>query len=86
MPVISRFYGISILMFFNEHNPPHFHAKYEGQIAVLNIQNGHTIAGSLPPNARRLVGKWIKLHRQELLTNWRKAQKDGDLKPIDPLL
>ncbi len=86
MPVISRFYGISILMFFKEHNPPHFHAKYEGQIAVFNIKTLRIIAGVLPPNAKRLIKKWAKLHQEELLSNWNNAQKDGKFKPIEPLL
>jgi len=86
MPVISRFYGISILMFFKEHNPPHFHAKYEGQIAVFDIKTLKIIAGNLPPNAKKLIKKWAKLYQKELLHNWENSQKDGKFKPIKPLL
>ncbi len=86
MPVISRFYGISILMFFQEHNPPHFHAKYEGKIAVFNIKTHRIMAGDLPPSAKRLVRKWVKIHEKELLQNWVHSQKNGKLKTIRPLL
>lgn len=85
MPVISRFFGISILMYFQEHNPPHFHAKYEGQIGAFNITTGRMIAGKLSPNAVRLIKGWLKLHRDELLLDWQIAQDDGKLKYIDPL-
>jgi hypothetical protein len=85
MPVISRFYGIVIMIFFKDHNPPHFHAKYEGQIGIFNIRTHRMMAGRLPPNALRLVRKWLKLHERELLEDWIRAQSDRDLKPIQPL-
>jgi len=86
MPVISRFYGISILMFFKDHAPPHFHAKYEGQIAVFNIKTHKLIAGILPPHANKLVKEWLKIHETELMKNWNEAREDGAFQPIDPLL
>lgn len=55
MPVISRFYGISIMMFFKEHNPPHFHAKYEGRVALFEIKTGKIMAGNLPPRVVKLI-------------------------------
>ncbi len=73
------------MMFFNDHSPPHFHAKYEGQIAVFEIKTCHLIAGSFPPRARKLVRQWAVLHEKELLSNWNKALKDGNLKTIEPL-
>lgn len=85
MPVISRFYGISIMIFFKDHNPPHFHAKYEGQIAVFDIKSHRVLAGELPPQAIRLVREWAKLHEKELLENWKRAQTDKQLKSIEPL-
>ena len=85
MPVISRFYGIVITMFFNEHNPPHFHAKYEGQIAAFEIKTRRLIAGDLPPRAKGLVRQWTSLHERELLNNWDKARRSGNLKTIEPL-
>lgn len=86
MPVICRFYGIAILMFFKDHHPPHFHAKYEGQLAVYSIKGCRLLAGKMPPRASRLIKEWAKLHEKELMADWHIAQKDGKLKAIDPLL
>ncbi len=85
MPIISRFYGISILMFFKEHNPPHFHAKYSGKIAVFNIRTHEIMAGDLPTQAKKLIRTWAKLHEDDLIKNWELARKDGKLKTIEPL-
>ena len=73
------------MMFFKDHNPPHFHAKYEGSIAVFDIKTGRIIGGNLPINAKRLVRTWASEHRNELLDNWKRAQKDGKLRKIKPL-
>ena len=86
MPVISRFYGISIMMFFKDHHPPHFHAKYEGNIAVFTIKGCRLLVGDLHMHAKRLIREWAGLHEQELMSNWQRAQKDGGLKWIEPLL
>ena len=85
MPIIARFYGIVIMMFFKDHNPPHFHAKYEGHVAVFEIKTRRLIAGQFPPHAKKLVREWIVLHEKELLENWNKAMKNGNLKSIEPL-
>ncbi len=85
MPVISRFYVIVVMIFFKDHNPPHFHAKYEGQVAVFDIKAHRILAGSLPPQATRLVKEWGKLHEKELIENWNRAQTDKQLKSIEPL-
>ena len=85
MPVVSRFYGIVIMMYFREHQPPHFHAKYEGQIGVFSIVDGHLIAGKFPPRATRLVKQWAKTRKPSLLDNWRTARDQGQLKHIEPL-
>lgn len=86
MPLISNFYGISILMFFQEHNPPHFHAKYGGEIGIFSIKSGIMIAGNLPFYAKKLVKEWFKLHKQELLDNWQRAEKGQKLQAINPLI
>ncbi len=65
MPVISTFYGIIIRMNFVDHNPPHFHAEYQGFKAAFNIQTGKLAAGDFPTNAKKLVETWAKLHRAE---------------------
>ena len=85
MPVISRFYGIVILMFFQDHHPPHFHAKYEGQLAVFSIKGCRLLAGKFPVRASRLVREWAQRHEKELLEDWDIAQKEGKLKTIEPL-
>lgn len=85
MPVISRFYGISIMMFFKDHNPPYFHAKHEGQIAIFDIRSHRVLAGGLPPQATRLVREWLKQDQKELHENWKRAQTDKQLKAIEPL-
>jgi len=73
------------MMFFKDHNPPHFHAKYEGQIALFDIRTHRIMAGALPPNAEKLVRQWLKLHDHELLDNWKRAQAAKQLKSIKPL-
>ena len=85
MPVISRFYGISIMMFYQDHHPPHFHAKYEGQIGVYGIKGCRLIAGKLPPRASRLVKEWARNREKELMEDWKIARKEGKLKTIEPL-
>ena len=86
MPVISRFYGIVILMFFQDHHPPHFHAKYEGQLAVFAVKGCRLLAGKLQPRAIRLIKEWAKIHEKELLEDWYIARKEGKLKTIEPLV
>jgi hypothetical protein len=86
MPVISRFYGIAILMFFKDHHPPHFHAKYEGQLAVFTIKERKLIAGKIPVRAMRLVKEWAKIHEKELMADWSAGHNDGKLKMIEPLI
>ena len=70
MPEISRFEGIVITMFFNDHNPPHFHAEYSGQEAQFDIINGVFIKGSLPSRQSRFVLAWYEFHKDELLEMW----------------
>ena len=84
MPVISRFYGILIAMYFNDHNPPHFHAKYSGYEALFDF-NGKVIDGELPKRAVRFVQEWISFHKSELEDNWEKARKGEPLSYIAPL-
>ena len=85
MPEISRFYGIIIRMYFNDHNPPHFHAVYGGREAVIDINTLAVIAGRLPPRAMGLVVEWASLHREELLADWQRARASEPLERIAPL-
>ncbi|MBN2579899.1 MAG: DUF4160 domain-containing protein [Pirellulales bacterium] len=87
MPTISMFYGIVVRMYCDksEHNPPHFHAYYQEHSAVVDINSGEIIHGSLPPKQSKLVIAWAELHREELLADWQLAA-NGELPfKIDPL-
>jgi hypothetical protein len=67
VPEISRFFGIVIQLFFDDHNPPHFHAEYADSVALIVIRTLAVFSGRLPPRAMGLVIEWATLHRQELL-------------------
>lgn len=84
MPVISRFYGILIVMYFNDHNPPHFHAKYSGYEAIFDF-DGQIIEGEIPKRAAKFIQEWITYHRSELEQNWEKARTGEPLDYIAPL-
>jgi len=85
MPTISMFYGIMIMMFFDEHNPPHFHAKYNEFKASIRIKDLAVLNGSLPPKALGLVIEWASLHQDELLQNWENAKLGKGLSQIKEL-
>ena len=72
MPVIARFYGIIIKMYFSqsEHGNPHVHAIYGEYNAVFDIQTLEMLEGDLPVRAQRLVKEWGALYQQELLRMW----------------
>lgn len=85
MPEISRFYGIVIRMFFDDHNPPHIHVEYSGHDARIDINTLAVISGRLPPRAQGLVAEWALLHREELFELWQRARDLQPLYRIDPL-
>jgi hypothetical protein len=85
MPEISKFYGIRIEMFFNDHNPPHFHAKYGERKAEIDIHTLNILKGWLPPKAQSLVVEWALSHREELLHDWQLAREHKQLNSIEPL-
>ena len=70
MPEISRFLGIVISMYFDEHNPPHFHARYNEYRAVIGIRDLNLLDGHLPAKVRGLIEEWAELHQDELLRMW----------------
>ncbi|WP_375416836.1 DUF4160 domain-containing protein [uncultured Hymenobacter sp.] len=72
-------------MFFRHHNPSHFHAEYQGEEALFDIQTLEILGGSLPKHARLLATEWALEHRAELLTNWEKAARPEPLLKIEPL-
>ncbi len=85
MPQISRFFGIIISMYFDDHNPPHFHAKYGDDEVIIEIKNLTVIEGFIPSRALGLVIEWAVQHKQELLENWNSAQNFEPLMKITPL-
>lgn len=84
MPVLSRFYGIIIRMYFqqSEHNPPHIHAIYNEYVAAIDINNKVIIEGELPSKALELVMTWIEIHNEELLEIWN-TQNFKVIKPLE---
>jgi hypothetical protein len=82
MPEICRFLGIIITMYFDEHNPPHFHVRYNEHRASMDILTLNIIAGALPAKVRGLVEEWAELHQNELLTMW----NTKEFHPIKPLV
>ena len=70
MPVISIFLGIKIMMYYDDHNPPHFHASYAGFDALIDIRRGCVMSGSLPGRQLKFVLAWTELHKDELMQNW----------------
>lgn len=86
MPEVSRFLGIIIKMFFDDHNPPHFHAEYGDYKAILEIKTGEAIEGFLPNKQMKLVQAWAIIHEIELLENFENLRKDFKTwNQIDPL-
>ncbi|MCD7748777.1 MAG: DUF4160 domain-containing protein [Oscillospiraceae bacterium] len=85
MPEISLFYGIRITMYYDDHNPPHFHAEYAGHKALIDVLSGCVYRGSLPGRQLKLVLAWNELHRDELMQNWELAKTQRDLNKIPPL-
>lgn len=85
VPEISRFFGIVIKMFYNDHMPPHFHAEYSGFEALIEIESLDVYRGALPRRALALVLEWAAMHRQELREDWRLAQSGKRPRPIAPL-
>lgn len=85
MPEISRFYGITIHIYYDDHNPPHFHAYYGKHEAIFSIQTLELIEGNLPKRAVILVLEWAMMNRNELLVDWDLVSKQLMPKKIKPL-
>ena len=82
MPELSRFYGVVIKMYYNDHNPPHFHARYGNARALIRISDGQIMGGELPPTARKLLENWASMRRRELEENWQRARTQQPLERI----
>jgi hypothetical protein len=85
MPEVSRFLGIIIRMYFDEHDPPHLHAEHGGDKVLLDFR-GNILRGDLKSRtALRLVREWVDLHTTELEANWERARNGQEILPIAPL-
>jgi len=85
MPEISRFYGIRITIYFDDHPPSHFHTEYGEHQAVFSIKDGKIINGKLPNIAKKLVKKWYKLQKENILKAWEQIQNDEVFEKVPPL-
>ena len=85
MPEISRFYGIIIKMYFNDHNPPHFHMEYQDFKAKIEIETG-ILEGKMPRTAINLGLRWLSDHKEELMENWERMERREPLNKIEPLM
>jgi hypothetical protein len=84
MPVISQFQGITITMYYDDHNPPHFHARRADDEALIGIQTLTVMFGSLPSKQLKSVIQWATQHQEELMDNWERARCGEPLQPINP--
>ena len=84
MPEICRFYGIIIFMNYNDHQPAHFHARYQDQEVTVGIQTG-LVTGRMAQRALQMLFEWSAIHKEELVENWRLAREHKPLKKIPPL-
>jgi len=85
MPEISRFFGIIIAMFYGDHDPPHFHARYGKFKVAIRIRDFKILEGDFPPRALGLVIEWASLHQGELMLSWELAQSNQPPGKIEPL-
>ncbi|MGQ9626993.1 MAG: DUF4160 domain-containing protein [Anaerolineae bacterium] len=84
VPEICRFYGLIVFMNYNDHHPPHFHARYQEQEVTIEIQTG-IVQGKMSKRALRMLFEWSEIYRKELLSNWERARERKALEKIPPL-
>lgn len=72
-------------MYYDDHAPPHFHAYYGSDVAVIAVDTLEVMEGWLPKRATALVLEWAQEHRVELREDWRLAEAHQVLNPIAPL-
>ena len=83
-PRISEFFGIEIYLYWNDHNPPHFHVIYGEYNAYLSIDTPTLLEGSLPKKIEKLVKAWAELYHDDLMEDWELVQANKTPKRIDP--
>ena len=82
MPTISIFFGMVITMYWDEHPPPHCHVRYKDNRAVVAIETGLLLHGTLPTGAKRALSAWTDRHRHELMANWARIEQKVPLWPV----
>ena len=85
MPEISRFLGIIIKMFYNDHSPAHFHAQYQNYKATFSITTGQMIDGKFPLKQSAYVTAWALMHQKELMVNWKDLKMGKEASKVNPL-
>lgn len=85
MPEVCRFFGIVIAVFYDDHNPPHFHARYGGKKVSIEIDSLRVLEGNISPRALGLVMEWAAQHKDELVEDWELAKNNTPPKKIEPL-
>ena len=85
MPRLSYFYGIAIYLYYEDHDPPHVHARYGEHQARIVIATGALLNGSLPRRAQRMVDEWVAAHRMDLTACWERAVSGREPGTIEPL-
>ena len=84
MPTISMFYGVIIRMYYDDNNPPHFHAFFGDYKAIFNF-DGKILEGTMPSSKKKLIIAWALIHKDELKANWQLAKNSEILYNINPL-
>ena len=84
MPTVSFFYGIVISMYFDDHNPPHFHARYQGYEAEITF-DGKILKGKMPEKQLKMIQVWADIHQDDLKTNWELLRNESGAEKIEPL-
>lgn len=85
MPEISRFFGIVVRLYYDDHRVPHLHAEYQGNKAKIDFQ-GNVLAGDLGSRtALKLIREWVDLHADALQRDWELAREGKPLEKIEPL-
>jgi Domain of unknown function (DUF4160) len=85
MPAISIFFGIVIRMFYEDHEPPHFHAEYQGQRGKFDLSGRLLVGNVQSKTALRLIRRWAKQHEAEIRANWQRMKTGRPLEAIEPL-
>lgn len=83
MPEISRFMGMVIRMFYNDHEIPHIHVYSAGRYTKVDF-NGKIVKGNLSPNKLTIIHNWIAQHKEELTSNWNKIRNKEFPERIEP--